>query len=41
VAVDQRLIGQGMEATIAVRLPPQSHEVVHAFREFVLSLPRR
>lgn len=38
-AVDQRLLGRGMEAIIAVRLRPQSHEVVDAFRAFVLSLP--
>jgi DNA-binding Lrp family transcriptional regulator len=38
-AVEQRLLGRGMEAIIAVRLRPQSREVVDAFREFVLSLP--
>jgi DNA-binding Lrp family transcriptional regulator len=38
-AVDQRLLGRGMEAVIAVRLRPQSRRVVDAFREFVLSLP--
>jgi DNA-binding Lrp family transcriptional regulator len=38
-AVDQRLLGKPMEAIIAVRLRPQSHEVVDAFRDYVLSLP--
>jgi DNA-binding Lrp family transcriptional regulator len=38
-AVDQRLLGRPLEAIIAVRLRPQSHHVVDAFRAFVLSLP--
>jgi DNA-binding Lrp family transcriptional regulator len=38
-AVDYRLLGRPMEAIIAVRLRPQSREVVDAFRDFVLSLP--
>jgi len=38
-AVDYRLLGRPMEAIIAVRLRPQSREVVEAFRSFVLSLP--
>ena len=38
-AVDHRLLGRPMEAIIAVRLRPQSREVVDAFRDFVLSLP--
>jgi DNA-binding Lrp family transcriptional regulator len=38
-AVDHRLLGRGMEAIIAVRLRPQSREVVDSFRSFVLSLP--
>jgi DNA-binding Lrp family transcriptional regulator len=38
-AVDQGALGRPLEAIIAVRLRPQSHEVVDAFRDFVLSLP--
>ncbi len=38
-AVDQGLLGRPLEAIIAVRLRPQSREVVDAFRAFVLSLP--
>jgi DNA-binding Lrp family transcriptional regulator len=38
-AVDQSLLGRPMEAIIAVRLRPQSFEVVDAFRDYVLSLP--
>jgi DNA-binding Lrp family transcriptional regulator len=38
-AVDQRLLGRPLEAIIAVRLRPQSHHVVDAFRAFVLALP--
>jgi DNA-binding Lrp family transcriptional regulator len=38
-AVDQELLGRPLEAIIAVRLRPQSREVVDAFRAFVLSLP--
>jgi DNA-binding Lrp family transcriptional regulator len=38
-AVDYRLLGRQMEAIIAVRLRPQSREMVDAFRDFALSLP--
>jgi DNA-binding Lrp family transcriptional regulator len=38
-AVDYGLLGRAMEAIIAVRLRPQSREVVDAFRDFVLALP--
>jgi DNA-binding Lrp family transcriptional regulator len=38
-AVDQGLLGRPLEAIIAVRLRPQSREVVDAFRAFVLSRP--
>jgi DNA-binding Lrp family transcriptional regulator len=38
-AADQRCLGKPMEAIIAVRLRPQSREVVGAFRDYVLSLP--
>ena len=35
-AVDHGLLGRPLEAIIAVRLRPQSREVVDAFRAFVL-----
>lgn len=38
-AVDHGLLGRPMEAIIAVRLRPQSREVVDAFRALVISLP--
>jgi DNA-binding Lrp family transcriptional regulator len=38
-AVDEGSLGRPLEAIIAVRLRPQSREVVDAFRAFVLSLP--
>jgi DNA-binding Lrp family transcriptional regulator len=38
-AVDHGMLGRPLEAIIAVRLRPQSRQVVDAFRDFVLSLP--
>jgi DNA-binding Lrp family transcriptional regulator len=38
-SVDEGMLGRPLEAIIAVRLRPQSREVVDAFRAFVLSLP--
>jgi DNA-binding Lrp family transcriptional regulator len=38
-AVDHAVLGRPMEAIIALRLRPQSREVVDAFRAFAISLP--
>jgi DNA-binding Lrp family transcriptional regulator len=38
-AVDHALLGRPMEAIIAIRLRPQSHEAVDAFRAFAESAP--
>jgi DNA-binding Lrp family transcriptional regulator len=38
-AVDHALLGRPLEAIIAVRLRPQTQDVVEAFRSFVLALP--